>query len=296
MDPFDDDYDGIVFPAANQNYTNNSFEVSVIQDLMHLTNTYRLYSRRSLTEFLTRIFLQFDQPLHSFTDAYFESGNIFHLENESSTLAISIEKLISWIGVTRILCGEFDFNCTTEEYVQEKSFTQPLAINVKLRQNLHLITPEYCSHCQTVALFFTDMIEEQFFVNHSFKKSNQYAREPIDFVCFEKKRLVFFDPEKHLSKLKSERIQELIGEKKLALKNDFIEVEKQEIVNEIIRIAFGIKHGYIHTNGRLFDFSKSVDPYFHFCLTPIMPVFLKSKTFLDIYHFYEMYEWIEILP
>ncbi len=292
MDPFDDDYDGIVFPTANQNYKNNSFEAAVIQDLMHLTNTNRLYSRKSFTEFLKRIFIQLDYPLHSFTNSYFKSGNILHVENGLNSLDISIETLISWIGITIKHCGDFDFNCTTEEYLEEKSFNEPVTINVNLRRNIHLITSKHCSDCETVALFFTDMIEEKYFISESNKK--QYAREPIDFSCFEKNRLVIFNPEKELSLLKLERIKNIIGESKL--KNEFVDVEELEVINEIIRIAYGIKHGYIHPNGRLFDFSKSVDPYFHFSLTPIMPVFLKSKTFLDIYHFYDMYEWIDLLP
>lgn len=296
MKYYDDEFNGILFPSERLKKSTNPLEEKVINEMMLLTNCNRFYSRQAMTEFLKRIFLQFNVPLHSFTDNYFNKRIIFEVQTEDSILPISIPTLTNWIGITQKLPGEFDYTGTTEDYLSEQHYHFPKVFSNQLCQQFHVLTKKTINDCETVALFFTDMIEEANFINPVFQNKRQYSRDQHDFVCFEKNKAVMFNPLKDLSSSTIKRIELLIGQRKLESKNDFIETSKEEKLEEIIRIAFGIKNGFINPRGHLFDFNKSVDPYFFFSLSPIMPVFLKSKTFLDIYHYYEMYEWMDLLP
>jgi hypothetical protein len=296
MEYFDDEFDGILFPTEILKSITNPLEEKVINELMLLTNCNRFYSRQAMTEFLKRIFLQFNVPLHSFTDNYFNKQIIFEVQTEDSILPISISTLTNWIGITQKLPGEFDYTGTTEDYLKDQYHHVPKVFSNQLRQHLHVLTKKTINDCETVALFFTDMIEDVHFINPVFHNKRQYSRDQYDFICFEKNKAVMFNPLKDLSSSTIRRIELIIGERKLDSINDFVEASKEDKLEEIIRIAFGIKNGFINPRGNLFDFNKSVDPYFFFSLSPIMPVFLKSKTFLDIYHYYEMYEWMDLLP
>ena len=296
MEYFDDEFDGILFPTERLKCCTNPLEEKVINELMLLTNCNRFYSRQAMTEFLKRIFLQFNVPLHSFTDNYFNKQIIFEVQTEDSILPISISTLTNWIGITQKLPGEFDYTGTTEDYLKDQYHHVPKVFSNQLRQHLHVLTKKTINDCETVALFFTDMIEDEHFINPVFHAKRQYSRDEHDFICFERNKAVMFNPLIDLSSSTIRRIELIIGERKLDSINDFVEASKEDKLEEIIRIAFGIKNGFINPRGNLFDFNKSVDPYFFFSLSPIMPVFLKSKTFLDIYHYYEMYEWMDLLP
>jgi hypothetical protein len=296
MEYFDDQFDGILFPTERLKRCTNQLEEKVINELMLLTNCNRFYSRQAMAEFLKRIFLQFNVPLHSFTDNYFNNRIIFEVYTEDTVLPISISTLTNWIGITQKLPGEFDYTGTTEDYLQETCHHLPKVFSNQLRQQLYALSKKTIDDCETVALFFTDMIEDAHFIHPGFKNNRQYSRDAHDFICFEKNKAVMFNPLKDLCSSTIRRIELIIGERKLDAINDFAESSKEDKLEEIIRIAFGIKNGFINPRGHLFDFNKSVDPYFFFSMSPIMSVFLNSKTFLDIYHYYEMYEWMELLP
>ena len=105
-----------------------------------------------------------------------------------------------------------------------------------------------------------------------------------------------FDPLKELSSLTLNKIQQKIGKQKLLPTNDFVETSEEEKFAEVIRIAFGIKNGYINPRGDLLNFSTSVDPYFFFSLTPLMNIFFNSFIFMDFYHYWSMFDWMDLLP
>jgi hypothetical protein len=110
------------------------------------------------------------------------------------------------------------------------------------------------------------------------------------------KRIVRFNPLESISKKSLVTIQSKIGQGKLNAKDSFSCGDAEERLCEIIRIAYGIKNGYINPRGFMCDYNLSVDPYYFVSLSSMMDVYLKSRTFLDLYHYYSMYEWIDLLP
>ena len=296
MDSFDDEFDGVVFPIEKKRIMMHPLEEKVITELMFLTHIYRLDSRIALTEFLKRIFLKFHLPLNIYIDNFFENGNILELETKEGTFNLTLSCLIEWIGVKRKISGTFEFIGTTEDFTNEKSNFKPTTFQVSLRNDLHLLPEKTFNDTTTIALFFTDMFNEIHFKKSSSAINDQYVREPLDFVCFEKTRAVMFDPLKQLSSSTLCEIQEKIGKSKLQITDEFIETSEDEKFAEIIRIAFGIKNGYINPRGHICNYSKSVDPYFFFSLTPLIDVYLNSRTFMDLYHYWSMCDWMELLP
>jgi hypothetical protein len=59
------------------------------------------------------------------------------------------------------------------------------------------------------------MFNEVYFKKSSSAINNQYIREPLDFICFEKKRAIMFDALKELSSLTLNKIQQKIGKTKV---------------------------------------------------------------------------------
>jgi hypothetical protein len=218
------------------------------------------------------------------------------LETKEGTFNLTLSCLTEWIGVKRKISGTFEFIGTTEDFTNEKSNFKPISFQVPLRNDLHLLPEKTFNDTTTIALFFTDMFNEVHFKKSSSVINNQYVREPLDFICYEKKRAIMFDPLKELSSLTLCEIQEKIGKSKLQITDEFIETSEDEKFAEIIRIAFGIKNGYINPRGHICNYSKSVDPYFFFSLTPLIDVYLNSRTFMDLYHYWSMCDWMELLP
>jgi len=292
-----DEFDGIDFPIERSVNCIQPNEEQVLTDLMYLTDVNRLRSRKSITEFLKRIFLALDLPLNTFVDNYFSNGNIIAFHTSKGILNLDIDCLKEWIGVWRKLPGEFDFMGTTEDYLKnnEEPFL-PTSFRNPLRKNVELLSCQYLKDSETVALFFTDMIEDHYFSNEIKKLKPQYSREPMDFICLEMKRIVRFNPLTSISKKSLVSIQSKIGDEKLNAKDSFSCGDAEERLREIIRIAYGIKNGYINPRGFLCDYNLSVDPYYFVSLSSMMDVYLKSRTFLDLYHYYAMYEWIDLLP
>lgn len=296
MDIFDEEFDGIVFPVGNKRNITHPLEEKIIAELMFLTHVYRLNSRKAMTEFLKRIFLKFNSPLNLYIDNYFKSGTILELETQKGTFNLTLSCLAEWIGITRKLSSNFAYIGTTEDFINDQSKYQPSSFYVSLRNDFCILPAKTMNDANTIALFFTDMFDEIYFKKSSSVINNQYVREPLDFVCFEKTRAVMFDPLKQLSASTLCKIEQKIGRTKLQLTDEFIETSEDEKFAEIIRIAFGIKNGYINPRGHLCNYSKSVDPYFFFSLTPLIDVYLNSRTFMDLYHYWSMCDWIELLP
>lgn len=296
MEYFDDDYEGIIIPSEKLKNSITPTEEKVISELMLLTHIDRFYSRQAMTEFLKRIFLQFNVPLSHFTELYFGKGIIVEIQTPHSTIPISISKLTSWIGITQKLRGIFDYTGTTYDYIQEQGHCTPSTIQNPLRKNLHVLSTKTIKDCETLALFFTDMIEEAYFINPVTTNKYQYSREPVEFICFEKNRVIHHYPLHELTSKLIRQISLIIGNEKLERQNEFISTSNEDKLEVIIRIAYGIKNGFIDPRGRIYDYNQSIDPYFHVSFAPIMPQFLASKNFIDIYHYFEMYEWIDLLP
>ncbi|MFN5784860.1 MAG: hypothetical protein ACK457_02765, partial [Flavobacteriia bacterium] len=258
---------------------------------------YRLHSRSALTEFLKRIFLQLNVPLHSFVDNYFRNGNIMELSTKKGILELNVALLTQWVGIVRKLPGDFDFVGTTTEFIDEhRGHFLPSAFFVPVRKDLKTLSDQAIKDAGTVAEFFTDMISQDHFLPYGIKKENQYSREPVDYACFELNRAVMFDPLKELNEITLRTIKLKIGLSKLVPADEFIECTEEDRLNEIIRIGFGIKNGYIDVRGPIYGYKNSVDPYFFFMMGPVMDVFLKSESFMDLYHYWSMCDWIDLVP
>ena len=297
MEDPENEFEGIVFPAEKQRTILQPSEERVVADLMYLTEVYRLKSRAALTEFLKRIFLKMNVPLHSFVDNYFRNGNIMELHTKNGTLELNIDLLSQWVGVVRKLPGDFDFIGTTSEFINEDGGNfHPRAFFVPIRKDLKSLSDKAIKDAGTVAEFFSDMISQDLFTPYSITRENQYSREPIDFTCFEIARAVTFDPLKEINSLTLKMIKARIGLEKIIPNDEFIECTEEDRLTEIIRIGYGIKNGYIDVRGHLYGCKNSVDPYFFFMMGPVMDVFLKSESFIDLYHYWSMCEWIELLP
>jgi hypothetical protein len=297
MEEEENEFEGIVFPAEKSRNILQPLEEKVVTDLMYLTETYKLNTRVALNEFLTRIFLKFNLPLHQFVDNYFRNGNILELNTRKGALYLNIPLLEQWIGIERKYPGDFSFIGRTTEFLMENEckFT-PSSFIVVLRSDLKNLTERSIKDAETVAQFFTDMIDDTHFLNYSTGNIIQYSREPVDYNCFELKRAVMFDPMKSIDRRTVQRIRFIIGPEKLVPMDELIESSEEDRLIEIIRIGFGIKNGYIDPRGQLYGYNKSVDPYFFFIMSPVMDVFLRSKTFMDLYHYWSMCDWMDLLP
>jgi hypothetical protein len=287
----------IVFPKNGLSIQPNKHEEIILGELMYLTDLYRLHSRRSLTEFLTRVFLVLDVPLPSIVNHYFTHGSIVELTSNAGTIALNLEQIKRWIGVTRKLPGDFDFIGTTAEFLQgQNEWIVPITIRTPIRKNMTMLSNKAITDAYTVAEFFTDKIANESFPQNMFVSNDQYAREEIDCTCFEMRRHILFNPLKELNKPTIEAIRLKIGAPKLRAAYLFSDSSEDERLAEIVRIAYGIKNGYILPMGSLENYTKQVDPYFYFSPLPIMDVFLKANSFLDLYHYFSMYEWMDRLP
>lgn len=297
MEDTKNEFEGIIIPSEKQHSILWLSEGKVIADLMYLTDVYRLTSRAALTEFLQRLFLMIDVPLHSFVDNYFLNGNILELSTKKGRLELNIELITVWIGIVRTFPGDFDFIGTTTEFIQENNgLFRPSTFFVPLRKNIKILSDRAIKDAGTVAQYFTDMIADEHFTPYRPKKEDQYSREPIDYSCFEISRYVVFRPGKDIDSLTLKKIRLKIGIEKLAPNNEDVNCSEEDRLNEIIRIGYGIKNGYINVRGRLYGYNKSVDPYFFFTMGPVLDVFLKSESFLDLYHYWNMCEWIDLIP
>ena len=293
----ENEFEGIIYPAEKSRNIIQPLEEKVLTDLMYLTEIYKLNTRVALNEFLTRIFLRVNLPLHHFVDNYFRNGNILELTTRKGAFYLNIPLLEQWIGIERKYSGDFSFIGRTTEFIRDNAceFT-PSSFNIKLRYNLKNLSERSIKDAETVAYFFTDMIDETHFHSYSVGSKNQYSREPLDYNCFELNRTVLFDPIKALDSKTVKNIRLIIGTEKLVPMDELIESSEEDRLIEIIRLGFGIKNGYIDPRGSLYGYNKSVDPYFFFMMSPIMDVFLRSKTFMDLYHHWSMFDWMDLLP
>ena len=296
MEQFDEEFDGIIFPKEKQRIIMDVNEEMILAELMFLTDCYQLNSRAAMAEFVKRIFLCIPLPLNIFVDNYFKNGTVLSLVTPQGTFEITLSVLTEWIGVQRKVPSNFEFMNTTEDFISVTTLSQPSSFCIPIRDELTSISKKVIADTETVALFFTDIISDAHFKRTSAINPNQYMKSQNNALFFDKHKAVLFNPFDELSSTTLRKIELKIGSTKLLCTNDFIETTRKEKLEEIIRIAFGIKNGFINPRGALYNFSESVDPYYFFCLTPIMTVFLNSKTFLDIYHYYEMYEWFDLLP
>jgi hypothetical protein len=184
MIQFEEEFDAIIFPEDKQRITMHSKEEMILAELMFLTDCYRLNSRLAMTEFVKRIFLCFDSPLHSFVDSYTENDVIFSLQTPNDLFNVTISTLKEWIGVRRKVSSNFEFINSINNFKMQPTNFKPKSFKVPLRIDLSTITQKTISDCETVAVFFTDMISEPLF-KKSNDKPNQYMREVHSMVCLE---------------------------------------------------------------------------------------------------------------
>lgn len=299
MDPFDDLNEGLIYPFGDFSEKLSETGDAILYNLMNVTCVGKIANRNSLTEFLTRVFISFDLPLNHYTDTYFDKEIIVIINSKKGGLTIDLNLLQDLIGTTVKYSGPFNYTGTTEEFLKNNSINEwPNYDYPKMKKNINLSASEFVRNARIVAQFFTDKIHDEFFnVDYTFDPSSQFCRNSIDFECFEIKKAVFFDPLITLPKKQLDKIRDCIGPEKLKpSKNFLVDTYENERLEEVIKIAYGIKNGFINWNGHVGEYEKHVDPYFFISFTPIMDVYLKSKSFMDIYHYWNMCEWMDKLP
>ncbi|MFN5911526.1 MAG: hypothetical protein ACK45H_09345, partial [Bacteroidota bacterium] len=119
---------------------------------------------------------------------------------------------------------------------------------------LKTLSPETIRDAGTVAEYFTDMISEDDFSPYNVRPEGQYSREPIDYTCFRISRAVSFEPLKDLDNKTIRKIRLKIGIEKLIPSDPYIVCSEDDRLNEIIRIGYGIKNGYINVRGQLYGY------------------------------------------
>ena len=276
----------IQIPSEKSGGFTHPLEAELLEELMALTDFCQIRSRNSLTEFLKRIMLNIDSPLHAFV-AHFDTHKcILECPTEFGLFRLDLKNLTHWIGVSIEHAGEFDYIGTTSEYVSRFNRPENFGyLKLKLIRNLSSFSAQHLLNTELVAQFFTDQIHALHFSYETSNSSAYYAKSPINFDCFEQMDLASIG-----------RIRCLIGESVLEKAIKGLYFSKEETLNELIKIAYGIKNGYIDQRGYLFARRKSVDPYFFFNIGPVIDLFLSCKTFLELYHRCSMYEWFDFIP
>lgn len=287
----------ITFPSEKSGGFTHPLETELLEELMALTDFCQIRSRNSLTEFLKRIMLNIDSPLHAFV-AHFDTHKcILECPTKLGLFKLDLKNLTQWIGISIEHAGEFDYIGTTGEYVSR--FNRPENfeyLNLKLIRNLGSFSTQHLLNAELVAQFFTDQIHGLHFSWETSNAVAYYAKSPIDFDCFELSRVHIFEPFEQMDLESIGRIRCLIGESVLEEAIKGLYFSKEESLNELIKIAYGIKNGYIDLRGYLFARRKSVDPYFFFNIGPVIDLFLSCKTFVELYHRCSMYEWFDFIP
>ena len=299
MNLFDDPINGVKFPEGFAPENLSEEGEFILEKLLEITCVHRIATRNSLTEFLTRIFISLDVPLDHFVASYFKTGTIFQIKTKSGMLDVDLDLLRDLIGTTISHPGKFNYIGTSNEFTQNNGLAEwPGHFYPKVKGSLKYIDLNLLKNAQTVAQFFSDKIDERFFyVNCSIQQSGQYCRKEIDSECFEIKQAVIYEPLKKLSNATIQHISNCIGETKLNPEKNFMaDASRDERLEEVIKIAFGIKNGFINWNGHVGEYEKHVDPYFLISFIPIMDVYLESRTFMDLYHYWNMCEWMDALP
>jgi hypothetical protein len=299
MNHFDELEEGLIFPNGNHPKFINKETEFLLSNLIDLTCFHRITTRNSLNEFLLRIFISLDLPLKQYIDNYFTKNYIFQISTYNCKLKIDIELLKEIIGVS--ICSNVKFNYigNTNEFLDSNGLKNwPKNLNPEVKKTIKDLDYEMIKNARTVAEFFSDKIEEHFFYSEeSITQKNQFCRNKITFDCMEIKKSIIYKPLKTLSTNTICLIKKSIGEKKLnASKNFICDTTSEERLEEVIKIAYGIKNGFIDWNGYMLEYHRYVDPYYFISFTPIMDVFLNSETFMDSYHYWNMYEWIDLLP
>ena len=287
----------IQIPSEKSGGFTHPLEAELLEELMALTDFCQIRSRNSLTEFLKRIMLNIDSPLHAFV-AHFDTHKcILECPTEFGLFRLDLKNLTHWIGVSIEHAGEFDYIGTTSEYVSRFNRPENFGyLKLKLIRNLSSFSAQHLLNTELVAQFFTDQIHALHFSYETSNSSAYYAKSPINFDCFELSRVQIFEPFEQMDLASIGRIRCLIGESVLEKAIKGLYFSKEETLNELIKIAYGIKNGYIDQRGYLFARRKSVDPYFFFNIGPVIDLFLSCKTFLELYHRCSMYEWFDFIP
>lgn len=287
----------IQIPTSNTVGFTHPLEAELLAELMALTDFCQIRTRNSLTEFLKRIMLNIDCPLHAFV-AHFDTHKcILECQTKLGLFRLELKNLTNWIGVSIEHAGEFDYIGTTSEYTTR--FKRPENfeyLNYKFIRNLSSYSAQHLLNAELVAQFFTDQIHPLHFSCETSNSTARYAKSPIDYDCFELSRVCIFEPFEQMDLASIGRIRCLIGESVLEKATKGLHFSKEECLNELIKIAYGMKNGYIDLRGHLFARRKSVDPYFFFSIGPVIDLFLNCKTFLELYHKCSMYEWIDFIP
>ena len=297
MNHSESSYEDLKFVNGKTPKTLSKEGIIILSKFFELTNFHNINTRYSLNEFLTRIFISFDLPLNHFIDNYFKTGVIFQVESNQGKLIIDVNLLQELIGLTNGLNFKFNYVGTTKEFLCQNGMSHwPKNFSPKVKRSLKELDLQVLKHAHTLAQFFTDKIEERFFEKLPLRKK-QFCRTEISFECMEIKSAVIYRPLKTLPLKTLLFIRESIGDKKLDTSTSFLEdTTIDERLEEVIIIAYGIKNGFIDWNGSMVDYLQYVDPYYFISFTAIMDVYLDAITFVDLYHFWNMYEWIDLLP
>jgi hypothetical protein len=110
-------------------------------------------------------------------------------------------------------------------------------------------------------------------------------------------QVIYYKPFNSLTEKTIHEIQKSIGYKKLDPSKNIIDnTIVEERLEDVIVLAYGIKNGFIDWNGSLIDDSLYIDPYYIISFSNTMDVFVNSKTFMDMYYYWNMFDWIDLLP
>ena len=271
----------------------------ILSKIVEMTNFHNINTRNSLNEFLTRVFISMDCPLNTYIDNFFKDTIIIKIETNYGNLILDLDLITDLIGLTNGFKFKFNYVGTTEEFIcQYNASDWPKSYFPKVKKTLKNLNPQEIRNARIIAEYFTDKIEDRFFISkNEYFKSNQYCRKRISFECMEINQVIYYKPFNSLTEKTIHEIQKSIGYKKLDPSKNIIDnTIVEERLEDVIVLAYGIKNGFIDWRGALIDDSLYIDPYYIISFSNTMDVFVNSKTFMDMYYYWNMFDWIDLLP
>lgn len=282
------------------NLKKNDLELPIeMKYLMEELRVYKLVTRNSLNEFIARHVILSHEDIHEFIEKYDETGIIISFESDDKKFELKLEDLINFIGFCPFKYIIFNYNWTQKQFIDEffpHHFT-------KFKNSLkdRLITDDYLNKLNVKVKEITDAIDENIFT-----ASNTDC--PLDkvaiFDCKDSDKLFsVYGPSilseedylfilKHLLK-KSEYYH---------FKNDTDEAytdemfEKIDLADEIIRIGYAVKNGFISPKAIIGKIDYNSNPFYEINQFRLIDDLINESSFETILQKWNFDKWKDILP